>query len=409
MEDVSGLLNEISGALDALGNQALSIVGDDRQFSEIWGWNMPAINRQQFADYLKSPVSYIQKMSEKSIESEEVNLLRQYPSRIAFFQGNTLPNLPGGNAFHVYLTARSLIDSLIDIIRPYTVEGGDWKILTERKLLPASQIKRLHQIDGAITRLTSETDDFESKMRLINDTHAAAEALPADMQSLVEAREEYEAASSRITETQRQASAAKDTAENHLKAIQAFEAEAAQLVKNTAAAYSAATTQGLGKAFGDKANSLTRSIWGLGLLLAVTLGAGAWISSERIDFIHDLMLKPNISMQLLWVNVTLAIISVAGPIWFAWVLTKQIGQRFRLAEDYAFKASVAKAYEGYRLEAVRVNPDLELRLFTSILDRIDEAPLRHVESENHGSPWHELFSWRPSRKKLGNESSGMPE
>lgn len=69
---------------------------------------------------------------------------------------------------------------------------------------------------------------------------------------------------------------------------------------------------------------------------------------------------------------------------------KQIGQRFRLAEDYAFKASVAKAYEGYRKEAARIDPQFEARLFGSALTRLDEAPLRLVEIGSHGSPWHEL-------------------
>lgn len=62
--------------------------------------------------------------------------------------------------------------------------------------------------------------------------------------------------------------------------------------------------------------------------------------------------------------------------WFAWLATKQIGQRFHLAEDYAFKASVAKAYEGYRKEAARIDPEFEARLFGSALTRLDEAPLR---------------------------------
>jgi hypothetical protein len=99
-------------------------------------------------------------------------------------------------------------------------------------------------------------------------------------------------------------------------------------------------------------------------------------------------------------HILISIISVAGPIWFAWIATKQIGQRFRLAEDYAFKASVAKAYEGYRREAARIDKDLEMRLFASALDRLDEAPLRLIEKETHGSPLHEFMESRAVRKIL---------
>ena len=69
-----------------------------------------------------------------------------------------------------------------------------------------------------------------------------------------------------------------------------------------------------------------------------------------------------------------------------------MGAGHRLAEDYGYKASVAKAYEGYRREAARIDEDFENRLFDSALTRLEEAPLRLVDEESHGSPWHELIS-----------------
>jgi hypothetical protein len=32
------------------------------------------------------------------------------------------------------------------------------------------------------------------------------------------------------------------------------------------------------------------------------------------------------------------------------------------------------------------------RLFSSALTRLEEAPLRLVDAQDHGSPWHELFA-----------------
>lgn len=52
----------------------------------------------------------------------------------------------------------------------------------------------------------------------------------------------------------------------------------------------------------------------------------------------------------------------------------------------------AKAYEGYRKEAARLDEAFEARLFSSALSRLEEAPLRLVENTTHGSPWHELIS-----------------
>ncbi len=88
---------------------------------------------------------------------------------------------------------------------------------------------------------------------------------------------------------------------------------------------------------------------------------------------------------------TLTALGVFAPLWFAWISTKQIGERFRLSEDYAFKASVSKAYEEYRREAANLDEAFAARRFSSALTRLDEPPLRLVEAENHGSPWHELI------------------
>jgi hypothetical protein len=86
-----------------------------------------------------------------------------------------------------------------------------------------------------------------------------------------------------------------------------------------------------------------------------------------------------------------AMLGIGAPLWFAWLATKQIGQRFRLAEDYAFKASVAKAYEGYKKQAALYDEEFSSRLFASALTRLEEAPLRLVEQDSHGSPWHEVM------------------
>ncbi len=100
----------------------------------------------------------------------------------------------------------------------------------------------------------------------------------------------------------------------------------------------------------------------------------------------------NMSDAIISINVILSILSIGAPVWFAWLSTKQIGQNFRLAEDYAFKASVAKAYEGYRREAASLDPLFEQRLFGSALTRLEEAPIRLVEARSFSSPLHEFIS-----------------
>ena len=102
--------------------------------------------------------------------------------------------------------------------------------------------------------------------------------------------------------------------------------------------------------------------------------------------------NPNSTGLKLLIQLILSILSVGGPLWFAWLATKQIGQRFRLAEDYEFKASVSKAYEGYRREALQLDEDFSQRLFGNALTRLEEPPLRFVEDTAHSSPLMEILS-----------------
>jgi hypothetical protein len=148
----------------------------------------------------------------------------------------------------------------------------------------------------------------------------------------------------------------------------------------------------LAGAFDQRASRLQWSIrlWTLGLLAA--LSSGAYLGSLRVKVLSDAISQPVADWGIIWMHVILSLLSIGAPLWFAWLATKQIGQNFRLAEDYAFKASVAKAYEGYRKEAVQIDPAFAARLFSSALDRLEEAPLRFVEHATHGSPWHEFFS-----------------
>lgn len=124
----------------------------------------------------------------------------------------------------------------------------------------------------------------------------------------------------------------------------------------------------------------------------MALAAGGYFGSTQLHALSELSKVPNASTSVIVLNLLLSLLSVGAPVWFAWLATKQIGQRFRLAEDYAFKASISRAYEGFRRETARFDKDMEAKLLTSALTRLDELPLRLVETDSHGIPWHELAS-----------------
>ncbi|MBA8735336.1 hypothetical protein [Chromobacterium violaceum] len=167
--------------------------------------------------------------------------------------------------------------------------------------------------------------------------------------------------------------------------------EAEKIIDRCQVALGISTSHGLAVAFEDKSNSLNKSIryWVGGLFAALIVGAGL-----GAFHVHELLSPSAVALggSALWFRSILAALSLAGPIWFAWLATKQIGEKFKLSEDYAYKASMSKAYEGYLREADKLGDGYKDRLFSSALSRLDEQPLRFVEHKSYGSPWHEFLA-----------------
>lgn len=402
MADATSILNEISGALDALGTQIVNMIGEDRTFLEMWGWNLPVMTRHEFADYIRSPREIIQRLDPLSVSDADLERLSAIPHKIALVRDQTIPNMAGGNASAAYTVVDSLVESINGLLAKYDDPPFSVQRLADKNLLPAKQIADLKKMDNAIRRLGFENDAFAAKVAAIRSAHEVAEALPADVQSLEDARGRYEAARDELAAMVERASRSQDEIEAIRTNMAKADEEAEKVVERANKAYSAATTVGLGQAFSDRAKSLTISTYILGAVLVAALCSGALITFYRVRRVQESLALPDVSFDVLWVNVTLTALSVSAPVWLAWLVTRQIGQRFRLAEDYNYKASVAKAYEGYRAEASYIDPELTKRLFGIALDRLGEAPLRLVEKESPGSPTHELqgpVGWLLGRRR----------
>lgn len=259
--------------------------------------------------------------------------------------------------------------------------------------------RRLRALELSLGEVEPKTVNLATMVSRIEDAHAAADQLPADLQDLKEKRDAMADFLDEATQDLGEISKLKGDAGTKVQDIKDMEPSISQALtdaNNTLAkceaAYSASTSVGLGAAFSERSGALLVSIrwWVAGLVGA--LGVGGYFGVERLNSMANLLNDPKISGQGIVLNLFLTLLSVGGSVWFAWLATRQIGQRFKLAEDYAFKASISRAYEGYRKEANRIDPSLEAKLLKSALDRLDEQPIRWVEPDTHSSPMHELLS-----------------
>lgn len=263
--------------------------------------------------------------------------------------------------------------------------------MQDSKALPTSLTRRLRSIQTDLDNLIPNKDKLSDQITLINDATEAAESLPTDLQNLKEARHKVSELEKESSFDRKKVNEHKSSIEAQLKAINELHTQAHQLVEKCEEAYRITTTKGLAAAFDQRAQDLKNSMrfWVGGLLFA--LAVGAWIGHERIQILTTSLTASTMNWGVIWIQIILSMTSVVAPLWFAWLATKQISQRFKLAEDYDFKASVAKAYEGYKKEAAKIDADFEARLFNVALTRLEEAPLRLVDSVNHGSPTQEVI------------------
>lgn len=379
-------LQAVCTALDTIATAVTSAWGADTTVCENWGWFGPAVTRHDLAQVARSLAEDIQTTGVDELDAPCLKFVQDIPRRLTVLQGNTIPQMFGGNsgqAIPAYLSTLSLI-------RAQLLPALGWQAMPDSKALPANLARRARAAQAELDQLTPNIEHLGKQIEQIQAAHAVADTLPIDLQALAEAREKLSKASIDSAILAEKVREAQESAAAELKSMRESNAEAAQLVKQCEAAYQITTTKGLAGAFDQRAGRLAGSMWTWVAGLVVALSLGSLIGAQRLELLSAALQTPNPNWAGISMQALLSLLSVGAPLWFAWLATKQIGQRFRLAEDYAFKASVAKAYEGYRKEAARIDPAFESQLFASALTRLDEAPLRLVESGSHGSPWHEL-------------------
>lgn len=395
-------------ALDGLSTAITNGWSGDTTFTETWGWNCPALTRHDMA---AMPKRLAKRIRDKGDEEIDANLLPQIidlPRRLQVLQSSTVPQLFGGNCPAASTAIIGTIETLEKIL--YSViesqSSQDNKIL-EKEMIEAAKLQRitltkLRGIEARTSELSSRSENLHEKVERIEQAHDAADQLPTDLAELKEKREDVarllaESAADRATV------GGKLYEINTIRGqLEGTEKKAAAILERCDKAYRATTSEGLASAFAERSKNLGWSMWVWVVGLIVALFVGASIGSNQLHALAKAITDTQTTRQdgSVWVDLILTMLSIGAPIWFAWVATKQIGQRFRLAEDYGYKASISKAYEGYRREAELLDPAFQNRLFSSALTRLDEIPLRLVETATHGSPWHELASSNVVRQAI---------
>jgi hypothetical protein len=396
-------LEAIKSELTQLAETVRTGVPNNEPLSVAHGnWTFPGVTRDEL---LREPIQLIELIAARGGDAQAPNdaLLLDYVRRLSFLKAHTIPQIWGNAAAGVpayQITLAGLRNALSAAF------AGTENSMSEQADAAAKRLKELlaslRAIETRLTSLGTRSSSLDSKIQAIERAHDAAEQLPTDLDTLAESRA---AIGDLLSGSDKDRTAIKqmhDASEIVKAILDSRAAQAEAVLARCDEAYRVSTNEGLASAFSERAKKLTNSmwIWVVGLVLALVLGA--IYGSSQLQELVKVVKTPGQQLQdaEIWIKILLTVLSVAGPVWFAWISTKQIGQRFRLAEDYGYKASISKAYEGYRREAALLDPEFQARLFSSALSRLDEVPLRLVETVTHGSPWQELASTPSVRDAL---------
>ena len=351
-------------------------------------WSFPAVSRDDLVASVEKLRPLFVSIPEEPDEAQMAEI-EEVRRRVAHVRSQTVPQLWGSSQhavpalIHTLDAVEARLQSLVAVDA-----AGQEDLQNDLRDLK----KKVRHMRTASETLQQRTVGLDAKVAEILAAHDAAVRLPTDLADL----EEHRAIVARViegtTKDQARAQLAREEVERIEGRLQEAAVRAAQVVENAQSAYRAATSQGLAAAFTERSKALSTSMWVWVVGLIVALAVGSLFGSRQLVALTSVAVDPKAPWGIVVLNVALAFLSVAAPVWFAWLATKQVGQRFRLAEDYSFKAAVSRSYEGYRTEAARVDPALEARLLASALTRLDEEPLRVVNTEIHGSPWHEVLS-----------------
>ncbi|MHC1700791.1 MAG: hypothetical protein AB9900_07410 [Humidesulfovibrio sp.] len=213
----------------------------------------------------------------------------------------------------------------------------------------------------------------------------------ADLKHFVEVRDKVSTSEVEIGKMVSNVKGFESDAKTIANDLPSLKEKAELIIKKAEDALELETTRGLAGAFHARSKELETSIDSLKMILLCALACGVFCTLV-IYILPIFYEKLRQSYGDLFDFHYVSFVAVGAAVWVAWLATKQIGQRFRLAEDYAFKATIAKIYEGYKAEAANVDEKSKSRLFGILLTRLDEHPLRFVEQTSHGSPWHEFAS-----------------
>jgi hypothetical protein len=130
----------------------------------------------------------------------------------------------------------------------------------------------------------------------------------------------------------------------------------------------------------------------LAWLVVLVIGIAAIISLGYLRYpATAALINERAEIEYLLFQLLFSLATLSGPIWLSWVATKRLGKMFAISEDYAYKAAIAQAYQGYRDSVKDADPLMQQRLFATVITHLDANPVRFLSDQHPATPFQDLL------------------
>lgn len=393
-------LAELCGVLNTIGDEVYLKADDDLPaINPKYGTSLPYLGSKELSELPKILASKVKNSSVRELDEDELSLVDSIIDDLNNMKKQLIPNIFRDQSVRQNLTSDLIPHPTYTFIVTLTaIESSlDWLLgwdKLEPDLLPKNIRKRLRSMNAEIDQIFPDLQNLNDQIKIIKEAKSTAIELPLVLQDLEKAKVQSSRSLKSVESAEVVTAEAKEKMLKDGAEISDMKLQAQTLLRLAEDTLASATSVSMAKAFQDKEDVLKKSILLWSCLLSVSLVAMCAIGFFRESSIAPLLSATAgaISWSIIFMQLTLTALLLSAPIWLAWVSTKQINQRFKLQQDYSFKAASANAYEGYRRVADRLDEAAALRLFNAALSRFEESPTDLLDKDNYATPFSEQLS-----------------